>query len=149
MRDVLLIIHILAAGIWIGASVTAAYLGAQFQRADNVAGAAYFRAYEGMGRFVFNIAAILVLVSGIWLVIDSEVYEFSNAFVSIGFLAVIAGALLGIFVFAPLGRRGEAAFAEGNEAEVKAVFDRFRAFGSLDLLILVFAVVAMVYKWGA
>jgi uncharacterized membrane protein len=147
MRTVLLIIHILAAGAWIGASVTSGFLSARF-RSDNVVGAAFMRAFEAMGRLLFNVAGIVVLITGIWLVIVSDAWSFSDAFVSIGFLVVIVGALLGIFGFVRLARRGVAAHESANAVEIASVYARLRAFGTIDLVLLVVAVSAMVGKWG-
>jgi uncharacterized membrane protein len=148
MRTTLLVIHILAAGTWIGASVTNGFLAPRLGSSD-VTGAAFLRAFEAMGRLLLNVAGIVVLITGIWLVASSDAWSFSDGFVGIGFLVVIAGAIMGIVLFAPLAKRGVAAHEAADGQQVAAVYARFRLYGAIDLVLLVIAVFAMVGKWGA
>ena len=94
MRDTLLIVHILAAATWLGAGVTVGFLTPRLRRAGDDVARSFMSAYERMGLLVFNPAGILVLLSGVLLVIDGP-WEFENAFVVIGFIVVITGAVFG------------------------------------------------------
>jgi len=60
----------------------------------------------------------------------------------------VLGALLGITVFGPGIRRLVAAIDAGDSAAEHAANNRLAAFGMLDSLVLVVAIVAMVAKWG-
>lgn len=148
MESFFLFFHIIAAAIWIGASVAVLFLAPRLRAEGESAGVAFMRGFEGMGKILFNVAGIVVLVTGIILVTQTS-WKFSDAFVSIGFLVVIAGAFMGMRVFNPLARRGAAAYEAGDAAEVNRVYGRIRAFGFLDVGLLSIAVLAMVYKWGA
>ena len=149
MRDTLLIIHILAAGTWIGGSMAVTYLNRRLRAKGHETGAAFMKAFEQMGRTFYPPAAIVVLITGILLVVDSDVYAFEDAFVVIGIATVIAGAVLGTRVFSPIARRAIAAHEDGDDGAAAGAYRRFSSFALLDLAILVFAVVAMVAKFGA
>lgn len=148
MRDTLLIIHILAAGTWIGGSLTVLFLNRRLRKSGREAGAAFMSGYGEMGRKYFPPAAVLLLLTGILLVIDSDVFEFENAFVAIGIVVVIAGALLGSLVFDPISKEARRAHQDADAAAEDAAYRRFGRVGLLDISLLVLAVVAMVMKWG-
>ena len=148
MRDTLLIIHILAAGAWIGGSLTVRFLTGRMRTAGHDTGANFMAAYERMGRAYFPPAAIVILLTGILLVLDSDFYAFRNTFVIIGILVVVAGALLGSLIFDPIAQTAKAAHAAGDDAAVGRAYARFNTLGLVDIGILLLAVVAMVAKFG-
>jgi uncharacterized membrane protein len=147
MGDVLLIVHILAAATWLGAGVTVGFLTQRLRQAGDETGRAFMSAYERMGLVVFNPAGVLVLLSGVLLVIDGP-WEFEDAFVVIGILAVLTGAVFGARVFAPLSREAQAAHANHDRAELDRIYRRFRTFGIIDSTLIVLTIVAMVIKLG-
>jgi uncharacterized membrane protein len=148
MRDVLLIVHILATATWLGAGVTVGFLAPRLRRGGDEVAGTFMSAYEKMGLLLFNPAGILVLLTGVFLVIDGP-WEFENAFVAIGVVVVIIGAVLGARVFTPLSREAQAAHATGDVARLDKIYSRFRAFGAIDVTLIVLAIVAMVLKLGA
>lgn len=150
MSEILLTLHIIAAGTWIGANVvqfvTANRVGAQ----GGAAAASWHDNVAWWGKVVYSPAAVVLLATGVALVLDSSFYEFSNAFVSIGFLAIIAGAVIGITKVAKGSEKAGAAFAAGDNAGGLATYkQQVMPWAVLDTLILVVAVLAMVGKWGA
>ena len=148
MRNTLLIIHVIAGGAWIGASLTITFANSRMRSSGHEAAASFMAMFEKMGRMYFPPAAIVLLVTGFWLVIDSSFYEFSDPFVIIGIAAVVAGALLGTLVFGPLAQRAQAAHRASDDAALGGLYRRFNGFGLLDVAILAFAIVAMVTKLG-
>ena len=148
MRDTLLIIHILAAATWIGGSMAVAYLSGPMRKKGSDVGAGFMSGFEQMGRSYYPPTVVVLLVTGILLVLDSSVYEFQNGFVIVGIASVIVGILLGTKVFAPLAKSAVRAHNDADATAVARTYRRFRAFGVLDLAILVFAVFAMVTKLG-
>jgi len=148
MRDTLLIIHILAAGAWIGASLTAAFLNGRMRQAGHAAGSGFMAGFGKMGRLYFPPAGGVVLLTGILLVLDSSVYDFENAFVVIGIAVFLAGAILGAKVFDPLAKAARQAHDAGDESALDGIYARFRRVGMLDVALLVIAVTAMVTKFG-
>ncbi len=149
MRDALLIIHIIAAGAWIGASATVTFLNGRMRQAGHEAGAAFMEGYSKMGRMFFPAAGVVVLLSGILLVVDSSLYDFENAFVAIGIAVFIIGAFLGARVFEPIAAGIRSAHQARDEKALSAGYAKFRRMGALDLALLVFAVYAMVTKLGS
>ena len=88
----------------------------------------------------------MVLLTGIAMVLNDQA-EFKDAYVSLGFLAVILGAGLGMGVFGPGCRQIAAAYREGDTATAKATIAKLGMAGALESLIVVVTIVAMVAKW--
>lgn len=149
MRDLLLILHIVGVAVWLGANVVQAISGPRAAASSREARAWWAGTQELMAKVLYNVAGILVLLTGVGLVLVSDdAYAFSDMFVSIGFLAVIVGAALGIVVFGPGTRKLLAAIESGDEAEEKALSARMSAFGVMDTLVVLLAIASMVMKWG-
>ena len=150
--NLLLVLHILGAATWLGANVAQAFLGSMVVGASPEVRLWWSESGEKMAKVLYNVAGILVLATGLGLVIGSSDpggFSFASAFVSIGFAAVIVGAVLGITVFAPKNRALAQAIRDGDvEAESK-IRSTIMAFGLLDTLVVVFTIGAMVYKIGA
>ena len=148
MRDFLLVIHILAVGAWIGANVTQFLVTPRFRNEGGAAAAAWMGSIVLMGRLLYTPAAILVLLSGVWLVLDSDLYEFEHAFVAIGFATVIAAGLFGALIFGKRGAAAAEAFAAGDDARGKKIANSTVPFAIVDMALVVIAVTAMVGRWG-
>ncbi len=145
MHGILLWLHILAAATWIGAAVAVLFLAPRMA-VSAASGQAFALQWVEMGRKVFTPAAILALATGIGLVITDDL-SFSSAFVSIGFLAVIVGGVLGARVYAPMGRKIAAAHEAGSETT--GLYARMRTLGLAELALLAFTVYAMAVRLGA
>lgn len=145
MFQILLWVHVLAAAVWIGAAVATLFLAPRMSK-NNASGQAFADGWVEMGRKLFTPAAVLALATGIGLVIDGS-HEFSDGFVSVGFLMVIVGAGLGMAIYAPRGRAISAAHAEGEETA--GLYAKLRAINLVELALLAFTVYAMVVKLGA
>lgn len=148
MHDTLLILHIIGVAIWLGGNAVLAFVGPRISTAEPATRVWWADTQGAMARVLYNVAGILVLVTGVALVIDSDFYSFSNAFVSIGFVAVIIGAVLGMTVFGPGSRNLSAAISAGDADEERSLTARLTAFGIIDTLVVVITIVAMVGKWG-
>ncbi len=113
------------------------------------AAAGWYRVAARLSSRLYMPVGILLLFTGIWLVLDSEVFSFASVFVTIGFAVIIIGALLGEFVFEPGSERAAQAVEAGDQGAIKAAAGRVAAFGTLDTLLVLFAITAMVLKLGA
>jgi len=152
MTDILKLVHVVAVIVWVGGAFM---LGLVFERAQRskdegtVLGLA--KIAEFVGKAVFNPAGIITLVAGIWLVIEVDAIEFSDAWISLGFLGVFLGAGLGMAVYPKLLRRIQAGIADdgllGNET--LGALRTMRLVSSLEWLFLIIVVWAMVVKPGA
>lgn len=145
----MLILHILGAMVWIGAAVKAIAGDALMASESGAARAAMARVNAELGKRLYSPAAVLVLITGIVLVTDSDGYGFGSVFVSVGFLAVIAGAGIGMGIFGPRYARAAELHDAGDTAGAEAVERSFRPIQLLEVLLLAVTVVAMVMKWGA
>lgn len=148
MSQFLLFLHIAAAAAWIGAAIRQLAEAPVVRSGQPAARAMWHRNQVAMGTRLFAPAAVVVLVSGIFLVLDRDGVGFGTPFVSIGFFAVIFGAATGPAVF---GRRGEAMAAKldaGDVAGADEIARRTRPIELLDVAILLVTLAAMVWKWG-
>lgn len=147
MDRVLLFVHVVSAAVWLGADFAQFVLAPRFFRAPPATAAAWHRGTVQMMRVLYTPAAILILATGIVMVLRSPAYELTDGFVSIGLAVVIIGAVLGMAVFGPQGRRAASLHEEGASAQ--AVERRIAGLGALDALILLVAFAAMIGRWGA
>lgn len=148
MSELLLVLHIVAAGTWLGANVAQILSTRRLTAGGGKTAAAWMDTTVFWGRVLYMPASILILATGVGLVLESSLYDFSHAFVSIGFAAVIISAVMAMVVFAKGGEQASAAFNGGDEAVGHVAVNRMIRFGMLDTAILLFAIVAMVGKWG-
>lgn len=150
METILLLIHILAAAAWFGASVTQAYVTPRVSAIGGAPAANWQRMIVGLGKHVYPPAAIVVFITGFGLVgVSDGVYGYGDAFVVVGILMVVVGAALGIRVFGPLAEQTASAFDQDDRASADGLLKRAAGFGILDTLLLVFTFIVMVYRWGA
>jgi hypothetical protein len=148
MQEFLLVIHILAAGAWIGTNFVQIATTRRVIAQGGQPAATWMSSVVYWGRVIYTPAAIVILATGIGMVLNSSLYEFSSTFVSIGFLAVILTAALGMTVFAKGGKQAAAAFSSGDDDGGRAAAMGTMRWGILDSLVLLVALFAMVYKWG-
>lgn len=146
-RDVLLVLHIAGAGTWLGANVVQAVVPPALARSGTAALAGWYRATSKLSGRLYIPAGVLILVTGVLLVLQSDAYEFSSIFVTIGFAVIVAGALLGRFVFEPGGEAAAAAVESDDAAAVRSAAGRLATFGVIDTLLVLFAVTVMVLRW--
>jgi hypothetical protein len=93
-------------------------------------------------------AAITILGTGILLVLQSEVYGFDTLFVGIGMGMIVIGAVLGMVVFAPVGKRAAEEIESGGAGQARASVARLAGFGQLETVLLLFTITVMVLRWG-
>ncbi len=148
MRDFLLVIHILAVGTWIGANVTQFVVTPKLRDQGGAAAAAWMASVVRMGRLLYTPAAIVILLTGIGLVLDSDLYEFEHVFVVLGVLTVIVGGVFGARIFGPKGDQAAQAFGGGDDATGVAVVNSTVPFALIDTALILVTVVAMVGRWG-
>lgn len=148
MRTTLLVLHIIGAGTWLGANLVQAFMSSRIPTASVEIRRWWSDSVGAMTRVLYNVAALVILVTGVWMVLDSDFLSFSDTFVSVGFLAILIGAVLGMAVFGPGMRRLSAAITSGDAQAEASITRRLTAFGILDTLVIVVTIVAMVAKWG-
>ena len=145
---VLLFLHILGASVWLGSSVTQLVVTPALRSTGGAPAAAWMRQTVRLGTSVFMPAALLLLVTGVWMVLRDELYEFEQAFVAIGIAMVVVGAVLGSRVFGPEGRKAAELHEAGDEAAAAEPHRRIAMFAVVDVALLLFTIWAMVERLG-
>jgi hypothetical protein len=146
LRDVLIVFHIAAAGTWLGANVVQAVVPGLAARQSAETAAGWFRITGQLSKTLYIPAAILILLSGVWLVLLDDSFGFGSIFVTIGFAMVVIGALLGSFVFGPGSERAAEAIESADESRIKSAVGRLARFGMVDTLLLLLTITAMVLR---
>lgn len=149
MQTVLLFIHILAAAAWFGTNVVQAVLNRRMADEPDAVAAKWLRATVLFGTRIYTPAAVLLLITGVWMVIINPAYGFGAGFVTIGFAMVIVGAVLGARVFGPVGEQAAELREQGETDAAQPLYQRLQAFGLVDTTLLTVTIAAMVWRWGA
>lgn len=148
LQTTLLVVHILAVAIWFGGIIALSYAGSALAGADYRVRRWFADAQLAVGRAVFSTAGVLTLITGVWMVLNDDRFEFSDAFVSIGFLVVIVGTVLGMAVYAPACKQLVSSIDAGDAGGEAAASRKLMATNSVNAVLLLVAIVAMVAKWG-
>lgn len=95
-------------------------------------------------------ASLITLVFGVWLVIDSGAWEFSDLFVTIGFSVIIAAFAVSMFLIRPRSKDIDAAVEENGITDPAAVAT-MKSISNLvhaETLLVAIGLVFMVLKPG-
>ena len=146
-----LFLHILAVVLAFGPTFGYAFFFSvtpQFPRATP----AIIAGIQKIDRYLVNPGMIVLLLAGIYLLADEKAWEASDAFISVGFLAIIVLFGLQHGFFRPQSARArelaERDLKTGDELgpEFMAVSERLSKVGSLAGLIVVVTIFFMAYK---
>ena len=152
LQEWLSFVHILAAIVWVGASITQSVVMTKANRdPDRTVVAGLARQLEWLGPFLIGPAAIAVIGAGIWITLIEDWVAFSDTWIWLSLVLVGVSMVLGMAYFGPEGRRiGRIIGERGPEdAELRQRMDRLLLIGRLDLLILAVVLWLMVFKPGA
>lgn len=149
LNDFLLIVHILAAATWIGASVLTGFAGSRMAREGGPAALGWARVSREARLKVFNPAAGLTALSGILLVVFGDVYEWSDTFVTIGLTVVVIAAIIGGAVHRPDAGKMVTALESADYETAAGIGKRAAIWGAVTIALLIVTVSVMVMKTGA
>ena len=149
LADFLLWLHIVGAGTWLGANIVQAVVPPLAAAQGPIVAAGWFRIGRALGIRLYMPAGIIVLLTGIGLVIDSEVYGFGETFVGIGFATVVIGIILGTVFIDRAAASATDAVESGDAGRIRQAAARLGAWGTLDTLILLFTIYVMVARLGS
>jgi hypothetical protein len=149
MSDFLLILHILSAAAWIGGGLLSGFVSPRLARIGGEASLSWARVTAEAGAKYFNPAGILTVLTGIGLVLVSDLYDWSDAFVSIGLGVAIAAALIGGLAHRPGSVRIIAALESGDYAAAAGEGKGAAIWGTVTSGLLIVAVIVMVLKTGS
>ena len=151
MYDIAKLIHVVAAILWIGGGVMITIYNARLWNAKDVQGLRSVNdVASSLGKAYFMPLAIVTLIAGIVMVLDTDAIAFSDAWISIGFAGIILTALIGPLRIEPAAERlAESIQANGIEAqETVAIQQQVRMWSMIDLVILLVVTWAMIYRPG-
>jgi len=123
MLDWIVVLHVMAGAAWFGGQVYVEGLMAATARTKE-SGMILSTAINIIKTSVrvFSVAAVLLLVTGIWIVLDdASPFAFEDMFVSIGFLIVLIGLGVTLFYFRPKGAALEAAVEQQGLSSTAAL----------------------------
>jgi uncharacterized membrane protein len=151
--EFLLFVHIATAAIWVGGAAILQFFGLRAMRApDPMRLVDLGGDIEWIGSRVLVPASALAVVSGVLLVIDSDVWGFSDDWIVLGIVLFAITFLAGALFFGPeSGRLGKLAEAEGpTSPAVLAKLQRLLALTRADLMLLFLIIFDMTVKpsWG-
>jgi uncharacterized membrane protein len=149
LEDFLLVLHIAGAGTWLGANLIQAVVPPLATKLGPEAEAGWYRVAAQLSRRLYMPASIVILTTGVWMVLIDDAYGFGNAFVNIGLAMIVIGAVLGIMVFDPGSNNAAEAIVSGDATAMRAAKRRIAAFGSLDTVLILFTMTAMVLRVGS
>lgn len=144
----ILFVHVLAAVVWVGGST---YLQVQARRvlargnAEEIA--AFSRDAGEVGTKVFMPSSIVVLLAGIYLVVDGD-WGFDHFWILSSLVVLIASAILGAAFLGPEGKRlGDLVETRGTQdREVQARITRIVNVSAVELAFLIVVLFNMTYK---
>ena len=150
MYEFLLTIHVLAAVIWVGGGIAMHILGRRVLRRNDPEEIYKFSAEVNLiGMRLYAPTSLILLVAGILLVNEAG-YEFSQLWITLGFLGWIFSFLVGIGYYGPKDKKLQALVAAEGPTAPGVVENVRQALmvNSFELLILTLVVIDMTTKPG-
>jgi uncharacterized membrane protein len=149
LTDWLHLLHLLAAMIWVGGAVTLSALTAQVLRSgDGEAITRFARSVRLIGPLVLAPATVAVTGFGVWLVIDSDAWDFGQTWVWLALVLVGAAFLVGATLQSQAMVKAQRASDAGDQAEAARQLGRWSWGLLLILLLLLVTTWDMVFKPG-
>lgn len=149
MRDVLLILHIAAAGTWLGADLVQAVGQRMMAGTGSETRAGWYRFTGNLVRPLYMPAVALLVITGVWMVLSIDAYSFADTFVIIGLAVVVVGTVLGFAIFEPTSQAAARAVESDDPASLRSANGKLATFGVIDTLLVLFAITVMVLRLGA
>jgi uncharacterized membrane protein len=150
LSEFLLFAHITFAALWIGGDAMLQLFGWRARAAGPERTAHFVKDIEWIGLRFLNPVAFLVVVFGVWLVLEEPAWEFSQFWITAGLVVFLASFITGAGFLGPeTGRIGALIEARGPaDPEVQRRISRVVVVSRIELLFLILIVLDMVVKPG-
>jgi uncharacterized membrane protein len=149
LYDWLLLLHLLAAMVWVGGAVSLSVLAALVLRSRDPDSVARFVGYlRVVGPATLVPAMVAVLGFGIWLVIRSELWSFDQGWIGAAFALFAAAFLIGAIFLSQSGVAAQHAVEEGDHERAARELRRWSWGMRVILVLLVVVSWDMVIKPG-
>jgi uncharacterized membrane protein len=146
-QEVLRLIHILSAVVWVGGAITMRLVARWIPTADPAHRLGFARDQGHLIRAVFTPAA-LILATGIWMVVDSPMFGFGQIWILIGLVTVVGSMGIAHGYTLPRAARAIRLAEEGKGPEAGMVMQRLSPIINTVVALLALSVVAMIVKPG-
>lgn len=150
MYELFKTIHIIAAVLWVGAVILSQVNGALAARSGEQARMLGFvRDQAWLGKHYFAPTAVILLIAGMVMVVDSG-WAFSDLWIVIGIALFAASVIIGMFFLGPKSERLIVDIEQKGmgDAGVQQLGKQLALLSQVDLVILVLVVANMVIKPG-
>ena len=146
--EVLLFFHILFVSIWVGGDAMLQVFWLRAVKAGPTRRVEFMKDVEWIGGRVLTTSALFVVAFGVWLVLDSPAWEFSQFFVSFGLAIFLASFALGAGFLGPeSGRIGRLADERPvDDPELQSRIKRVLLLSRIELVLLILVIFAMTAK---
>lgn len=147
MYEIALFLHVLAGLLWVGAGI---FLQLQMVRVRSAQGQAVVADqgddFAWTDKLIFMPASLVAILTGVFMVIDNDAWEFSQVWVIVALALWVLSAIMGGAVGGRTIKQIESVRSEGGD--VGPLVDRYLATTWIDVLILLGLVAMMVFKPG-
>ena len=150
LYELLLWGHLTFMAVWVGTDFVLQVLSFRARAAGPEQTAAFMTDVEWLGNRVLVPSALLVVVFGVWMVLDSPAWEFSQFWISAGLAVFIASFIAGAGFLGPeTGRLGKLMESRpADDPEVQRRIARVLMVSRVELVLLVLVVLDMIVKPG-
>ncbi len=145
-HNLLLLVHLGAVAAWLGANLTQFVVAPRLRQAGTAEALAWSRAARFLGQRYYNVAGVVVALSGVGLVMDGD-WRW-RGFVLVGIAMVVVGAGLGVAVFDRQIAREEEALAAGDVVTARRFQHTVTRVAVLDTFLLLVTMLAMIDHWN-
>lgn len=149
LHEWLVFLHVLSAMVWVGGLVALIAFGTYLIRTgEDVAVARFITSLRVVGPLVLSPAAGLVLVLGIWMVVDDDAWTFGQTWIWLSLVLVAAAVLVGAVFLSRTTLAAERAAKAGDHVQARHQLRRWSLGIMLILLLLVVTTWTMFFKPG-
>ena len=150
LYELLLFVHIAATVIWVGAGFLSLVLGTTYARnEDEPAMQRFLKDQELLALRLFMPSAMVVLLMGLALVIESDAWSFDQLWIILGLIGFAATFVTGLFMIKPASERIGAAMEQSGgrlTPEIRTDIRKLIVKSRVDYVVLTLVIFDMVAK---
>ena len=139
----LLVLHVVTAMVYVGGHIIENLL---FYRFEQLGGRARVFRVIRVGEPAINVAAPIMILTGVALVVLDDAWSFTSPFVLIGIGAILVSAAVGIPILKEMGALEELIEEQGETTEVGRRYSKVSAWWSVLGVVYLVAAWAMIFK---
>lgn len=146
--ETLKLIHVLAAIVWLGGGIITQFFAVRMKAAEPQHRLGFARDLVFVGQRVYAPAALVALGTGLWMVLDRDAYQFTQAWIVIGLGGLVVTILLAVGLVIPRTKQAIGLIEAGNGPAAGPIIAQVTRGGRVAVLILALATWAMTFKPG-